>query len=118
MFSKWRIVLLGLVVSQGSSIFAMEKNELANAGIVQKSAAVAILANKLNELSCSAEMRKKQTQMRENEKETTKSVCFGYPSGSGSSTPPEYYHGRRNIADMLKPVPYWSEFPGYGYIGR
>jgi hypothetical protein len=113
MFSKWRIVLLGLIVSQGSSIFAMD----ANAGIVQKSAAVAILTNKLNGLSCSAEMRKKQTQMRENEKETTRSVCFGYPSGSGSSTPPEYYYGQRNRVDMLKPLPYWSDFPGHGYNG-
>ncbi len=118
MFSKWRIVLLGLVVSQGSSIFAMKNNESTNAGIVQKSAAVAILANKLNELSCSAEMRKKQTQMRADEKETSSNIYFSYPSGSGSSTPPEYYHGQRNMVDMLKPLPYCSDFPGHGYIGR
>ena len=118
MFSKWRIVLLGLVDSQGSSIFAMERNELTHSGIIQKSAAVAILANKMNELSCSAEMRKKQTQIRENEKETSKCVYLDYPSGNGGSFQQEYYYGQRNRIDMLKPLPYWSDFPGHGHATR
>jgi hypothetical protein len=118
MFSKWRIVLLGLVVSQGTSIFAMKKNELTHSGIISQSAAIVILANKLNELSCSAEMRKKQSQMREDQQEASKKICFGFASGGGGTTPPEYYYGQRNIVDLLKPLPYWGDFPGQGYRDR
>ena len=60
MFDKYQMVLLGLVVSYGVSLTAMDKptksNELTNSGKIKQSVAVKVLMDRTNPLRCSDEI--------------------------------------------------------------
>lgn len=103
----WRMMMLGLVIVQGSSILAMK-----------------IAAQPKNLLVCSVELRQHEVEMvkktailkisteqlRKDEKEAQKHMYFAY---CGGSTPPELYNNNScyTMVDTMKPIN-WLDFPG------
>ena len=109
MLNKWYVLLLGLIVSQGSLVVAMEKVE--SPRTPQRNLACSTeareICKKTTALNVSAEKRRRE------EKGADSNVYHPY-CGSIGNTPPDDQYGRRGASDSKRgPIPYWSDFPGH-----
>lgn len=88
MMNRWRMIILGLVVVQGSSIIASESpKDLKKVCSKELTAAITILSQN-KDLRCSSELRK-EVQILADEKSALGNAY--YPYCCGGNTPPEYY---------------------------
>lgn len=95
MFTKWRMVMLGLVVSQGFSIVAMEKGAE---------------STRRTPLSLSAELIKKTVALKIRAEEKP-DMYYSSPCGG---SPERCWGSKFNMVDYMKP---WTPdfFPGQGH---
>jgi hypothetical protein len=103
MMNRWRMIVLGLVVAQGSRLIGSESPSrgLNKARSKELTAAIAIISDK--KLSCSAEIRR-------DEKLAQKNMYYPY---CGGNTPPEDFGRTFDRNDWRKEVvPYLPDYPG------
>jgi hypothetical protein len=107
MTQKWQIVLLSAVISCGSGLNAMDKQEEQKNPLsysVEQSKAI-IIKGVVNKLNCSDEFRK-QEQLSKEAKEALKNSYFKH---CGGNTPPEPLFSSKNGIhySMMPYPPHW-----------